>query len=226
VRSVAIVAVPGFLIYLQPDLGSLLVLLAVLFGMLLVAGTRVRALLVLLTLGAVAFWGVLHLDLLKDYQRARLVAFLDPSADPQRTGYNLNQAKIAIGSGQIVGKGLFHGSQTNLDFVPEVHTDFIFTVVGEETGFIGSSVLLALFAVYLWRAIRISQISPDPFGTLLCAGIVSMLVFQLFVNAGMTMGISPITGIPLPFVSYGGSSLMTTFAATGMLLNVHMRRLV
>jgi rod shape determining protein RodA len=225
-RTVVMVAVPAVLIYLEPDLGTLLVLLAVLCGMLLVAGTRLRLMLVLIMLGAVAFWGVLHLGLLKHYQVSRLTAFLDPSSDPGRTGYNLNQAKIAIGSGRVFGKGLFSGTQTNLDFVPEVHTDFIFTVIGEELGFVGASVLLGLFAIFLWRAIRIAMLSPDLFGTLLAAGIVSMILFQVFVNVGMTIGISPITGIPLPFVSYGGSSLMTTFVATGILLNIHMRRLV
>jgi rod shape determining protein RodA len=220
-----VVGTPAMLIYRQPDLGTLLVLLGVLFGMLLVAGTRVRLLALMLALGAVAFWGVLHLDLLKDYQVSRLTAFLDPASDPQRTGYNLNQAKIAVGSGELTGKGLFHGTQTNLDFVPEQHTDFIFTAVGEETGFAGSALLLGLFGVFLWRGVRIAMLSKDLFGTLIAAGVVTMIAFQVFVNIGMTIGISPITGIPLPFVSYGGSSLVTNFVATGLLLNVHMRRL-
>ncbi len=225
VRSVAIVALPVFLIFKQPDLGTLLVLLAVLFGMLLVAGTRARLLLAMVTLGIVATWGVLHLDVLEDYQVARLTAFLDQSADPAVTGYNLNQAKIAVGSGGLGGKGLFKGTQTNLDFVPEQHTDFIFTAVAEETGFLGSAALLALFAVFLWRGVRIAMLSKDLFGTLIAAGVVSMITFQVFINVGMTIGLAPITGIPLPFVSYGGSSLITNFAAMGLLLNVHMRRL-
>jgi rod shape determining protein RodA len=224
-RSIVLVAVPALFIYLEPDLGTLLVLLAILFGMLLVSGTRLRLLLVLVALGALAFWGVLHLGLLKDYQLARLTAFLDASSDSRSAGYNLNQSKISIGSGGVFGKGLLSGSQTNLAFVPEVHTDFIFTVVGEELGFLGASLMLGLFAVFLWRAIRIALISPDLFGSLLASGIAAMLMFQVFVNVGMTLGISPITGIPLPFVSYGGSSLMTTFLCTGVLLNIHMRRL-
>lgn len=223
-RCFLLVGAPAALIYLQPDLGTLLVLVAVLFGLLLVSGARARLLLVLLLAGALSFWGILHVGLLRDYQVARLTAFLDPSRDLQRTGYNLRQAEIAIGSGRITGKGLFRGSQTNLRYLPEVHTDFIFTAVGEELGLVGSGLLLGLFALLLWRGIRIAMMSKDLFGTLLAAGIVSMLAFQVFVNVGMTIGLSPITGIPLPFVSYGGSSLITTFLATGILLNVHMRR--
>lgn len=223
--AVGMTALPALLIYLQPDLGTLLVFVAMLVTMLLVAGTRARVLLLLVVLGVVAIIGVLQLGLLQDYQVARLTGFLDPAADPQRTGYNLNQAIIGVGSGQFAGKGLFSGSQTNLDFVPEVHTDFIFVAVGEELGFIGSVTLLALFAIFLWRGIRIAMMSKDLFGSLLAAGIVAMFAFQMFINVGMTIGVSPITGIPLPFISYGGSSLMTMFAATGILLNVHMRRL-
>jgi rod shape determining protein RodA len=225
VKSVLIVGVPAVMIYRQPDLGTLLVLLAAMVGALLVAGTRVRMLIVLLVLGAVAFGGVLQLGLLKDYQVARLTAFLDPASDPLLTGYNLNQSKIAVGSGQLTGKGLFNNeTQTNLDFVPEQHTDFIFTAVGEETGFLGSALLLSLYGLFLWRGIRTGMLAKDLFGALIAAGVVTMVLFQVFVNIGMTIGISPITGIPLPFVSYGGSSLITNFAATGLLLNVHMRR--
>ncbi|MHB8513186.1 MAG: rod shape-determining protein RodA [Actinomycetota bacterium] len=224
VRAVLIVIVPGVLIFKQPDLGTLLVLLALLFGLLLVAGTKVPLLLLMLAIGCAGTFGVLHMHILKSYQQARLTAFLDPKADPKVTGYNLHQSAIAVGSGGITGTGLFKGTQTNLDFVPEQHTDFIFTAVGEETGFVGSAVLLALFVVFLWRGVRIAMLSKDLFGTLIASGIVAMITFQVFVNIGMTIGLSPITGIPLPFVSYGGSSLITNFIATGLLLNVHMRR--
>lgn len=224
VRAILLVAVPGFLIYLQPDLGTLLVLGAICYAMLVVAGTRFRLLALVTILGVAAVVVVLHLGLLQDYQVARLTGFLDPSADPQRTGYNLNQARIAVGSGRIVGKGLFGGSQTNLDFVPEVHTDFIFTAIAEELGFVGACILLGLFAIFLWRGLRIAMLSKDLFGTLLASGIVAIFAFQMFINVGMTIGVSPITGIPLPFVSYGGSSMVTSFIATGILLNVHMRR--
>lgn len=224
-KAVALVTAPALLIYRQPDLGTLLVLVALLMAVLVAGGARVRVLLLLTALGIVGIVGVLHLDLLKEYQEARLVGFLDPSADLQRTGYNLNQSRIGVGSGQIFGKGLFGGSQTNLAFVPEVHTDFIFTAVAEELGFVGAVVLLGLFAVFLWRGARIAMLSKDLFGTLLATGAVGVVAFQMFVNVGMTIGVSPITGIPLPFVSYGGSSLITTYALTGILLNVHMRRL-
>ena len=226
IKVLVLVGIPGVLIYLQPDLGTLLVFVALSMTLLIVSGTRGRAVLVLIVLGVVAIWGVLQLGLLQEYQVARLTAFLDPTQDLQRTGYNLNQARIGVGSGQLFGKGLFSGSQTNLDFVPEVQTDFIFVAVGEELGFVGACVLLAMFAVFLWRGIRIAMMSKDLFGTLLAAGVVAMIAFQMFVNIGMTIGVSPITGIPLPFVSYGGSSLITTYAATGILLNVHMRRFV
>ncbi len=225
VKCLVLIGIPALFIYMQPDLGTLLVLLSILGGMLLVAGTRMRLMIVLILLAMIAFWGILHAGLLKEYQVARLTAFLDPTSDPGRTGYNLAQAKIAIGSGQLTGKGLFSGTQTNLRFVPEQHTDFIFTVIGEELGFAGTVAFLALFAMFIWRGVRISMMAKDTFGSLLAAGIVSMFAFQGFVNMGMTMGISPITGIPLPFVSYGGSSLIASFLATGILLNIHMRRL-
>ena len=224
-KCIVLVAVPAFFIYMQPDLGTLLVVLAILGGMLLVAGTRMRLLLLLVVLSAVATFAILNLGILDDYQEARLRTFFDPAADPQRTGYNLAQSKIAIGSGQFTGRGLFHGTQTNLRFVPEQHTDFIFTVVGEELGFLGAGLFVVMFGFFVWRGVRISMMAKDHFGTLLAAGIVSMFAFQGFVNVGMTMGISPITGIPLPFVSYGGSSLIASFLATGVLLNIHMRRL-
>ncbi|HEX7464007.1 MAG TPA: rod shape-determining protein RodA, partial [Actinomycetota bacterium] len=169
-------------------------------------------------------FGSLQLGLVKDYQIARLTSFLDPANDPLRAGYNKKQAEIAIGSGGLTGLGYLRGTQTNLDFVPEQHTDFIFTVVGEEFGFVGSMTMLLLFAVVLWRAFRIALLSKDRFGTYVAAGVTSMFAIQVVVNVGMTLGIMPITGIPLPFVSYGGSSLLTNCAAVGLLLNVHMRR--
>jgi rod shape determining protein RodA len=225
VRACLLVLIPAVLIFKQPDLGTLLILMALLLTMLVVGGTRARVTLIIIMLGVSSVVGVLHTHVLKQYQLARLTAFLDPSTDIQRTGYNLDQARIAVGSGQITGKGLFTGTQTNLDFVPEVQTDFIFTAVGEELGFVGAAVLLGLFAIFLWRGLRIAMLSKDMFGTMLAAGVVAMLAFQMFINIGMTIGVSPITGIPLPFVSYGGSSMVTTYIATGLLLNVHMRRL-
>lgn len=223
-RAIAVVAVPGAFIYFQPDLGTMLVLLAVLFGMLVVAGTSARILAGLVLAGVIGIAGVFTLDLLEEYQKARITAFLDDTADPLGANYNLTQARIAIGSGQIAGKGLFSGSQTNLDFVPEVHTDFIFTAVGEQLGFLGGLGLLTLFSIYLWRAVRIALAARDLFGTLLAAGVAAMTAFQVFINIGMTIGISPITGIPLPFVSYGGTAMLTAYIATGILLSVQLRR--
>ncbi len=222
--ATAIAVVPSLLVFLQPDLGTSIVLVSILVGILVVAGARGRYLGILALTAIVLIVGGLQLGLVKDYQIARLTSFLDPQNDPQRTGWNRQQAEIAIGSGGLTGTGYLEGSQTNLDFVPEQHTDFIFTVVGEEFGFVGAVTMLLAFAVLLWRAFRIALLSKDPFGTYMAAGIASMFAIQIFVNVGMTIGIMPITGITLPFVSYGGSSLLTNAIAVGLLLNVHMRR--
>jgi rod shape determining protein RodA len=223
--AVGIVAVPVILIYLEPDLGTTMVFAALVVALLLVAGAKFRHFALLAAFGVGVIFLVVQFDMLEDYQIERVTAFLDPNPDVQSEGYNLTQSKIAIGSGGMRGKGL-HGenTQTALDFVPEQHTDFIFTAVGEQLGFVGAATLLGLFAVLIWRALRIATISRDLFGALIAAGIASMWAFQMFVNVGMTMGIMPITGIPLPFISFGGSSLLTNFAAVGLLLNIHMRR--
>jgi rod shape determining protein RodA len=223
-RATVIAAIPGLLVFIQPDLGTSIVLVTILVGMLVVAGTRGRHLGILALTAIVLIFGAFQLGLVKEYQIARLTSFLDPADDPQRTGYNRLQAEIAIGSGGLTGVGYLQGTQTNLDFVPEQHTDFIFTVVGEEFGFFGAIGMLALFGLLLWRAFRIALLSKDPFGTYVASGIASMFAIQIFVNVGMTLGIMPITGIPLPFVSYGGSSLLTNCVAVGLLLNIHMRR--
>ena len=223
--SVALVALPAALIYKQPDLGTMMVFVALLGAALLCAGAKLRHFATLGALGLVGIIIVLQAGLLHDYQIQRLTSFLDPSPDVQSVGYNLTQSKIAIGSGGMQGKGLGgKNTQTSLDFVPEQHTDFIFTAVGEQLGFLGSATLLGMFAFLMWRGLRIAAMSRDLFGTLLAAGIVALWAFQIFVNVGMTMGIMPITGIPLPFISYGGSSLITNFVAVGLLLNIHMRR--
>jgi rod shape determining protein RodA len=223
-RAAGIAAAPMALIFLQPDVGTMMVFAAVLIAALVVAGARARHILILV--GVAVFGAVIafHLGIVKDYQIARLQSFLDPAADPLRAGYNLQQAEIAIGSGGLFGRGFLNGSQTNLDFVPEQHTDFVFTVVGEELGFVGAILLLLLFAMLLWRGFRIALMSRDSFGTLLATGVVTMLAFQVVVNVGMTMGIMPVTGIPLPLVSYGGTAMLTNWAAVGLLLNIHMRR--
>jgi rod shape determining protein RodA len=223
-RAAAIAVAPMLLIFLQPDVGTMMVFAATLIGLLAVAGARARyiAILVLtaIFLGVIAF----HIGVVKTYQIDRLTSFLDPARDPQGAGYNRQQSEIAIGAGGLLGRGYLDGTQTNLDFVPEQHTDFVFTVVGEELGFAGAIALLGLYGVLLWRGFRTALMSRDTFGTLLAAGIVAMLAFQIFVNIGMTMGIMPVTGIPLPLVSYGGTSMITNWVAVGLLLNVHMRR--
>lgn len=226
VAGVALLAVPALLILAEPDFGTFLVFPWIGFVILLIGGTRARYLIGLGILAVVAVALVFQLGLLKEYQVARLTAFLDPSnvEYAQTSLYNTNQSMIAVGSGGFHGKGLFQGTQTNLSYVPENHTDFIFTVVGEEFGFVGASVVLGLFALVLWRGLRIAAMAKDTFGMLLATGAVAMFSIQLFINVGMTVGISPVTGIPLPFVSYGGTSLLAAYLLVGLMLNVHMRR--
>jgi rod shape determining protein RodA len=222
--GLAILGVPVVLILIQPDLGTTLVFVAIAMGMLLIAGVKMRHIVVLTALGTIAVVGVLDSDLLEDYQRDRLTVFLDQDQSLREETWNLNQSKIAVGSGGVTGKGLFEGTQTRLGIVPEQHTDFIFTALGEELGFAGSATLLGLFALLCLRIWRTAQIARDRLGTLVCAGVLAMFVFQIFQNVGMTVGIMPITGIPLPFMSYGGSSVIASWVAIGLVLNVHMRR--
>lgn len=223
-RVTGFLALPLGLILLQPDLGTGLVFVAITMGMLLIGGLQPRWFLVFALLGAVAVGVVLRADLLQEYQRNRLLVFVDPTLDPSGAGYNLAQSKIAIGSGELTGKGLGSGTQGNLNFLPERNTDFIFSVLGEELGFLGAVVLLGLFLALLITALEISAQSRDLFGSLIVAGVISMWTFQILVNIGMTIGLMPITGIPLPFMSFGSSFMVTNMAATGMLLSVWARR--
>jgi rod shape determining protein RodA len=221
-QSLAVAAVPIVLVVLQPDLGTVMVLGSIVFGIIAVAGVPKRWMfgLVAVTIAGTAL--AIRLDVLKDYQLARFTAFADPSQDPQGIGYNVNQARIAIGNGGVFGQGLLHGSQTQNSFVPEQHTDFIFTVAGEELGLIGAAGIIVLFALVLWRALRIALNAQDVFGRLVAAGIVCWFAFQAFENIGMTLGIMPVTGLPLPFVSYGGSSMFAGLLAVGLLQNIHL----
>jgi rod shape determining protein RodA len=221
--ALVIALVPVGLIMLQPDLGSALVFAAITMGTLLVAGARPRHIVVLTLLGLISVAAILQTDTLKQYQRDRLTAFVDQAGAP---AYQQTQSKIAFGAGGITGQGYLKGTQTNLSYVPEQHTDFIFTVAGEELGFVGAAIILFLYAVLAWRIWRIGTLSRDLFGTLICAGALSMLVFQLFENIGMTTGIMPITGIPLPLLSYGGSSTMAFLVLIGLVESVHMHRFV
>ncbi len=221
-------ALPVGLILLQPDLGTGLVFIAIALGMLLVGGLQGRWFavfaVVMVLLGALVFMLPEQYGGLKEYQRNRLLVFVDPEVDPRGAGYNLNQSKIAIGSGGLTGKGLGSGTQSNLNFLPERHTDFIFAVLGEELGFSGAVLLLGLYLGLLVTSLEIATSSRDLFGSLIVAGVMSMWMFQILVNAGMTLGIMPITGIPLPFMSYGSSFMVTNLGATGMLLSVWSRR--
>jgi rod shape determining protein RodA len=222
-RACLLAAVPMVLVFLQPDVGTTIVLTAILVGTLIVAGAKAWHLATLALVATVLIAAAFQLGFVKQYQLNRLVGFLDPKTGSSAQ-YNQQQSKIAIGAGGVRGRGYLNGLQTNLAFVPEQHTDFINTAVGEQFGFVGEMGLLFLFGVLLWRAFRIALLSKDPFGTYAAAGIASMFAIQMFVNIGMTLGIMPITGIPLPFVSYGGSSLLANWAAIGLLENIHMRR--
>ena len=223
VVAVLLVAVPVGLIILQPDLGTVLVYGAIAAGMALVAGVKGRHLFILGLLLVTGLVGVLQSDVLEEYQVRRLLVFVDDESDTTAS-YNLEQAQVAIGNGGLTGRGLFQGTQNNSALVPEQQTDFIFTVVAEETGFVGGAVLLGLFGFLLLRIWRIGQMADDRFGLLISAGVFSMLLFQVFQSVGMATGIMPITGIPFPLVSYGGSSLVTTFVSIGLVQSVHMRR--
>lgn len=217
----AIVGIPTLLVLKQPDLGTAMVFVGILIGMLFVAGISWRILGVMagtILLSLPIVWQFLHA-----YQKSRILVLLDPNEDPLGAGYHVIQSQIAVGSGQITGKGLFSGSQSQLNFLPENHTDFIFSVIGEEMGFIGGFILLFIYGYLLYRTLRIAGEARDDFGMLLATGIASMWTFHLLVNVGMTMGIMPVTGVPLPFVSYGLSSLLTNLSAVAILLNIHIR---
>ena len=223
VGMLAIAGLPTALILLQPDLGTMLVLSATVFGVLAVSGAPRRWLALLAAGGVTAAAAAVAAGVLKQYQVDRFLAFTNPDLDPRGAGYNVEQARIAVGNGGLFGQGLFHGSQTRAGFVPEQHTDFVFTVAGEELGLVGAGVLIALLAVVIWRALAIASHTDDVFGRLAAAGIACWFGFQAFQNVGMCLGIMPVTGVPLPFVSYGGSSMFAGMLAIGLLQNIHLR---
>jgi rod shape determining protein RodA len=219
---------PAALVFLQPDIGTGLVFVVITLAVLFIAGVRWTHFAALGALAVAAVTIVLvvapavGLPVLKGYQQERVTSFLDPSEDPRDSSYQVNQALIAVGSGGKTGRG-DDATQTQSGFLPERHTDFIFAVVGERFGFVGAALLLSLYALLIWRALRILTLSKNLYGSMIAGGIVAMLMFQVFVNVGMTLGVMPITGIPLPLMSYGGSSVLTTFMAIGLLQSIYVQ---
>jgi rod shape determining protein RodA len=221
--ALLVAAMPMLLIIAQPDLGTVLIISASVVTIIAASGARLRWVLGLIVLGVTGAYLAVASGEVSEYQLNRLRSFVDPLADPQASGYQLRQARITIGSGGFFGTGLFDGPQTNGRFVPEQHTDFIFTVSGEELGFLGSGFILVLYFVILMRAFAIARRTSDPFGRLVAVGVAAWFSFQIFQNIGMTMGLMPMTGVPLPFLSYGGSSMFANMIGIGLLQNVHQR---
>lgn len=219
-------AVPLIMIYKQPDLGTVMVIVVIIVGMLFMAGLNIKILLGGFVASIIAFLGVWYspVPILKEHQRQRIATFLNPSADEIGNGWQITQSKIAIGSGQLFGMGFGKGLQSEGKYLPESYSDFIFSVLGEEFGFVGALLLIILYASMLFKCLKISSIAKDKFGSMVVAGVMWMLAFQMFQNVGMTIGLMPITGITLPFVSYGGSSMLTSMVSIGLVLNIGMRR--
>jgi len=222
-QALVIAAVPVLLIILQPDMGTILIISAAVVTIIAVSGSPARWVVGLLLIAVLGGFVAVKAGVISDYQINRLQTFVDPNADTQGAGYQLRQARITVGSGGFIGTGLFNGPQTNGRFVPEQQTDFIFTVAGEELGFLGSGAILILYLILLMRAFSIARRTNDPFGRLVCTGVIAWFSFQIFENIGMTMGLMPMTGVPLPFISYGGSSMFATLIGVGLLQNVHAR---
>lgn len=218
------ISVPLLLVFKQPDLGTSLVMGAIWLGVVLAAGVQWKHVFGLMAVGAVMAVVVWNVGILKEYQKQRVITLINPEADPQRTGYHVRQAKIAIGAGEITGTGYGKGSQTQLDFIPEQWTDFIFTEVGEEMGFAGSAALLLLYWMLIARVIYIMQSTEERLGRMISGGVLAVLLFHVFVNVGMTMGIMPVAGVPLPFFSYGPSNLLSMLTAMGLVMGVYTRR--
>ena len=223
IKGLLVAAIPVLLIVAQPDLGTTVIIAAAVVTIIGVSGAPARWVVGLLLVAVIGGFVAVKSNVVSDYQVKRLQSFVDPTADPQQSGYQLRQARITIGSGGLFGKGLFNGPQTNGRFVPEQQTDFIFTVAGEEIGFLGCGLILLLYSIILARAFAIARRTNDIFGRLVCVGVIAWFAFQTFENIGMTMGLMPMTGVPLPFISYGGSSMFATLIGYGLLQNVHLR---
>ena len=220
-KALGVAAIPLLLILVQPDMGTVLIISASVVTMLAVSGAPSRWVVGLIILALLGGFVAVKAGVISDYQVKRLQSFVDPNADSQGSGYQLRQARITVGSGGLIGTGLFNGPQTNGRFVPEQQTDFIFTVAGEELGFLGSGLIIFLLFLILMRAFAIARRSTDPYGTLVCTGVMAWFAFQIFENIGMTLGLMPMTGVPLPFMSYGGSSMFANLIGFGLLQNVH-----
>lgn len=220
-KALAVAALPILLILAQPDMGTVFIISASVVTILAVSGAPTRWVVGLLLLALVGGFVATKAGVISNYQIKRLQSFVDPNADAQGAGYQLRQARITVGSGGLIGTGLFNGPQTNGRFVPEQQTDFIFTVAGEETGFLGGGLIIFLLFLVLMRAFAIARRSTDPYGTLVCTGVIAWFAFQIFENIGMTLGLMPMTGVPLPFMSYGGSSMFANLIGFGLLQNVH-----
>jgi rod shape determining protein RodA len=220
-KALGVAAIPLLLILVQPDMGTVLIISASVVTMLAVSGAPSRWVVGLIILALLGGFVAVKAGVISDYQVKRLQSFVDPNADSQGAGYQLRQARITVGSGGLIGTGLFNGPQTNGRFVPEQQTDFIFTVAGEELGFLGSGLIIFLLFLILMRAFAIARRSTDPYGTLVCIGVMAWFAFQIFENIGMTLGLMPMTGVPLPFMSYGGSSMFANLIGFGLLQNVH-----
>jgi rod shape determining protein RodA len=223
-KALAVAALPILLILRQPDMGTVFIISASVVTILAVSGAPTRWVVGLILLAVIGGFVATKTGVISDYQVNRLQSFVNPNADTQGAGYQLRQARITVGSGGLIGTGLFNGPQTNGRFVPEQQTDFIFTVAGEELGFVGSSVIILLLLTILMRAFGIARRSTDPYGTLVCTGVIAWFTFQIFENIGMTLGLMPMTGVPLPFLSYGGSSMFANLIGIGLLQNVHARQ--
>jgi rod shape determining protein RodA len=223
-QAMLLVSIPAYLILREPDLGTTLVFAFIVYVMLFAAGATWRQMVALGIGGAISSIAIWELGLLADYQKDRIRILIDPTIDPQGIGYNLAQSKLAIGSGQLFGSGLFAGTQTNFEYVPEQETDFIFTAVGEQLGFVGGLLVLVAFAVIVWRLLVIAVNARDRFGALIAVGIAAMMMFHVFVNVGMTIGIMPVTGLPLPFLSQGGSFYLAMTLALGIANSIWLMR--
>ncbi len=222
-QALVVAAIPGLLILSQPDMGTVFIIGIAVVTIIAVSGAPMRWVVGLILVAVIGSFAAVKVGVINDYQVKRLQAFVDPSADSQGSGYQLRQARITVGSGGLIGTGLFNGPQTNGRFVPEQQTDFIFTVAGEQLGFLGCGFILILYLTVLMRAFGIARKSNDPYGKLVCTGVIAWFAFQTFENIGMTLGMMPMTGVPLPFVSYGGSSMFATMIGFGLLQNVNAR---